>query len=61
VADPDIASWRSLLHVDGSTMIGRRVGPTIVPEPNFSQRVDGDVVVLMKPGTSRRERASSSQ
>ena len=30
-------------------MIGRRVGPTIVPEPNFSQRVDGDVVVLVKP------------
>jgi hypothetical protein len=30
-------------------MIGRRVGPTIVPEPNFSQRVDGDVVVLAKP------------
>lgn len=30
-------------------MIGRRVGPMIVPEPTCSQRVDGDVVVFLKP------------
>jgi len=32
----------------GPVTIGRRVGTTIVPEPNFSQRVVGDVVVFVK-------------
>jgi hypothetical protein len=33
---------------NGSIMIGRRAGTTIVPAPSFSQRVDGDAVVFVK-------------
>jgi len=46
---PIHAGWAVEFELtDGSVTIGRRVGTTIVPEPNVSQRVVGDVVVFVK-------------
>ena len=46
---PVPAGWAADFELaEGSITIGRRMGVDIVPEPGFSQRVEGEMVVFVK-------------